>query len=140
MIDLASYINHFMPRYVVTRVEERLKKTGICLSKAGVLILGVTYKKDVKDLRESPALDIIEELKRKKAKVDYFDPFIPYLKINSLNMKRISLTREKIRSYDCIVLVTGHSSVNYGFIRRNAKFIFDTRNIYGEDFGNVERL
>lgn len=140
MIDLASYTNHFMPKYVVSRVIKLIKARGVSKTKTNVLILGVTYKPGVKDLRESPALDIIEELKKAKVKVSYFDPFIPCLKINGINLKNVSLDGENVRKYDCVVIVTNHSSVDYNFIRKNAKLIFDTRNVYKKDFDNVVRL
>lgn len=140
MIDLASYINHFMPRHIVSRTKSLLMERGIPIRKANVLILGVTYKKDVKDLRESPALEVIEELLRKGLKVDYYDPLIPYLKMNDIDLKRIVLTKGKLKKYDCVVLLTDHSQFNYEFIRVNASLIFDTRNVYKKNFGNVVRL
>ncbi|MFH1519614.1 MAG: nucleotide sugar dehydrogenase [Candidatus Omnitrophota bacterium] len=140
MIDLAAYMDHFMPKYTVGRVVKLLKTKGIAISKAKVLILGVTYKKDVKDLRESPALDIIEELRKRKARVDYSDILIPYLKINSINLKSISLSRSNLQKYDCVVIITNHSSIDYGFLRRSAKLIFDTRNVYKKNYDNVTRL
>jgi UDP-N-acetyl-D-glucosamine dehydrogenase len=138
MIDLASYIDHFMPEYVVKRVDKALGKKKIENSK--ILILGVTYKKEVKDLRESPALDIIEKLQKKKTKVDYYDPLIPYLKVNNINLKRPPLNVKKLKQYDCVILVTGHKGVDYQKIRKNAKLIFDTRNIYKKKYSNVRRL
>jgi nucleotide sugar dehydrogenase len=138
MIDLASYIDHFMPDYVIERVDKALGKKKISNSK--ILILGVTYKKDVKDLRESPALDIIEKLQKKKTKVDYYDPLIPYLKVNNINLKRPPLNIKKLKQYDCIILVTGHKGVDYQKIRKNAKLIFDTRNTYKKNHKNVVRL
>lgn len=140
MIDLASYLNHFMPKYVTKRVESLIKKQKSSLKKAKILILGVSYKKDIKDLRESPALDIIKELQRRKAKVDFYDPLIPYLKISDINLKRITLNRKNLKKYDCLIIVTDHSQVNYRMLRRNAKLIFDTRNVYKKDYANVIRL
>jgi UDP-N-acetyl-D-glucosamine dehydrogenase len=140
MIDLAAYLDHYMPKYTVDRVAKLLKSKKIPISKARILILGVTYKKDVKDLRESPALDIIEELKKRKAKVDYSDPLIPYLKIKTINLKSVSLSRGKLKNYDCLVIVTDHSKVNYEFLRINSKLLFDTRNVYKKDYDNVTRL
>ncbi|MBU0693142.1 MAG: nucleotide sugar dehydrogenase [Candidatus Omnitrophica bacterium] len=140
MIDLASYVNHFMPTYVINRIEDLLKEKNISLEKAKVLILGVTYKKDVKDLRESPALDIIDGLIRKEVEVDYFDPFIPYLKVSDIDLKRISLSRENLKKYDCVIITTDHSNINYEFIRKNAKLIFDVCNIYKKDSNNLRRL
>jgi len=140
MIDLAAYMDHFMPKYTVGRIAKLLRSKGIPISKAKVLILGVTYKKDVKDLRESPALDIIEELRKRKAKVDYSDPLIPHLKINGIDLKSIFLSCSKLQKYDCVAIITNHSKVNYDFLRRNAKLIFDTRNVYKKDYNNIVRL
>ena len=140
MIDSASFINRFMPKYVSERVIGRLQQTNTTAKKAKILVLGVTYKKDVKDLRESPALDIIEDLIKQKARVDYYDPFIPYLSIHGINLKNIKLTKVNLRKYDCLILVTDHSKINYKFIQKNARLILDTRNVYKKDFKNVEKL
>ena len=129
MIDLASYMNHFMPKYVIKRTEKLLRQRG-APKRAKVLVLGVTYKKDVKDLREAPALDIIEGLKKRGFSVSYFDPLIPYLNINSINLKSIALTKSNLRKYNCIIIVTDHSCVNYSFIKKHSKLILDTRNVY----------
>ena len=128
MIDLAAKTNLFMPHYVVSRIEAMLSKKKISVSKARILILGVTYKKDVKDLRESPALDIIDILTKKKAKVSYSDPYIPYLDIDSIKLKSTKISKENIKKHDLVVLVTAHAKFNYSMIARNAKLIFDTRN------------
>jgi len=140
MIDLASYMDHFMPRYVAERVEKELRIKKIPLAKAKILIIGVTYKKDVKDLRESPALDIIDIFKKKKVKVSYYDPLVPYLKINSINLKRVNFSIKEIKKYDCVIIVTDHSKINYQTLQKNSKFIFDTRNIYKKNFDNIVRL
>lgn len=140
MIDLASFTNRFMPKYVVKQVLGLLISKGIKLSQAKILVIGVTYKKDVKDLRESPALDIIELFKNKKAKTDYYDPLIPYLKIKGIKLKSVSLTKNVLKKYDCAVIVTGHSGVDYDLIRGNSKLIFDTRNVYKRKYGNVVKL
>lgn len=140
MIDLAAYMDHYMPKYTVGRVVKLLKTKGVSVSKAKILILGVTYKKDVKDLRESPALDVIEEFKKRKTKVDYYDPLIPYLKIKNINLKSIILSSDQLKKYDCVVLITNHSKVNYEFIRKNSRLIFDTRNVYKKNYNNIVRL
>ncbi|MFO8052472.1 MAG: nucleotide sugar dehydrogenase [Candidatus Omnitrophota bacterium] len=138
MVDLASYIDHFMPEYVIKRVNKALGRKKIENSK--ILILGVTYKKDVKDLRESPALDIIEGFQKRKAKVAYFDPLIPYLKVNKIDLRCSSIGAKKLKKYDCVVVVTNHTKVDYQRIRKNAKLIFDTRNIYKKNYKNIVRL
>ena len=125
-IKLAADTNHGMPGYAVTRLKEMLGKS---FKDARVLVLGVTYKKDVKDLRKSPSIRLIELL-RKQTRVDYYDPFIPYLKLDGLDLKAIDLTPVKLKRYDVVVVAVDHSAVNYDLIYRNARLIFDTRNVY----------
>jgi UDP-N-acetyl-D-glucosamine dehydrogenase len=132
MIDLAATTNLFMPHYVVHRAEALLNEKGKDLSRARILILGVTYKKDVKDLRESPALDIIEFLQQKGTKVSYADPYIPYLEINNIHLKDTKLTSANIRKADLVILTTDHSGFNYRRLARNARLILDTRNAFGQ--------
>ncbi|MBU1122740.1 MAG: nucleotide sugar dehydrogenase [Candidatus Omnitrophota bacterium] len=140
MIDLASYINHFMPKYIIDKVEELLREKEVALKESSVLVLGVTYKKDVKDLRESPSLDIIEQLQKRTKKLDFYDPLIPYLEIAGIHSKGIDFSADNLKNYDCIVIATDHSDVDYDILQKSAKFIFDTRNVYKHDFGNVKRL
>ncbi|MCM8786776.1 MAG: nucleotide sugar dehydrogenase [Candidatus Omnitrophica bacterium] len=140
MIDLASYINQFMPNYIVQRIKNALVRKKLDLEDAKILIIGVTYKKDVKDLRESPALEIIELLDKKCKRVDFFDPLISYLKINNINKKGINLAATSLKNYDCVVIVTDHSKLDYQFIKKHSKFIFDTRNVYKKDYPNIMRL
>jgi len=125
-IKLAADTNHHMPAYAVTRIKKLLGKS---FKSAKILVLGVTYKKDVKDLRKSPSIRLIELLK-KETKVDYHDPIIPFLKIDGLDQRSIDLTSAKIKSYDMIVVAVDHTAVNYDLIFKNARLIFDTRNIY----------
>ena len=129
-IKLASDVISLMPDYIVSRLEKMLKGRGIVFKKANVLIIGVTYKKDIMDLRKSPSLDIISILKKRKIKVSYFDPLIPYLNLGQINLKSIELSKNTIAKFDCAVIVTDHSSVDYKFILRNSNLIFDTRNVY----------
>ncbi|MBP7088810.1 MAG: nucleotide sugar dehydrogenase [Candidatus Omnitrophica bacterium] len=140
MIDLASQLNHFMPSYVVERVERALEKKGKILRGAKILILGVTYKRDVKDLRESPSLDIIELLQKKKSKVNFYDPLIPYLRIDNIDLKRIVLNNTNLSRQDCIIIITDHANFDYGKIKQKAQLVFDCRNVYKKEFSNIERL
>ncbi len=140
MIDLASYVNRFMPNYVVERIAKILKEKSIPLNKAKILILGVTYKKDVKDLRESPALEIIEHLEKQGVDVSFHDPFIPYLKIKNINLKSVTLAKNNLKSFDCVIIVTDHSALDYKFVKKNSSLIFDTRNIYKKNEKKVIRL
>jgi len=129
-IKLASDITSNMPKYVIERVEGILVEKAAALNKSKILVIGVTYKKDVRDLRKSPALDIIETLQDKGASVSYYDPIIPYLKFNHTNMKSIALKKDILKNYDCAIVVTDHSQIDYNFLLKNSNFIFDARNIY----------
>ena len=140
MIDLASYMNHFMPKYVINRISGILETKKVFLKDAKILILGVTYKKDVKDLRESPALDIIKLLQNSSAQVDFYDPLVPYLKMHDINLKGIIFGRTNLKDYDCVVIITDHSSVDYKVLQKKARLIFDTRNIYKKNYSNVVKL
>lgn len=135
-IKLASDLNSAMPAYVVSRLNEFVHLKG-----ANILVMGAAYKKDVKDLRKSPALEIIELLKKNHANVCYSDPLIPYLKFPEFSLKETAITKDVLASMDCIVLATDHSSVDYAFVLEHAKKIFDTRNIYkGVNSDKIERL
>lgn len=129
-IRLASKVITDMPEYVVARVEEILNKNGVTLNRAKILIIGVTYKKDVRDLRKSPALDIIDILQKKDINVSYYDPLIPYLKINHIDLRAINFKKQALNKFDCAVIVADHTSVDYDFILKNSRLIFDTRNVY----------
>ena len=129
-IKLASNITSAMPAYIVNRVSDILNKNNIDLRKANILVIGATYKKDVKDLRKSPAIDMIDILQENCSKVFYYDPLIPYLKFNHTNLKSINFTKAALAKFDCVIIATGHTCVDYKFILKNSKLIFDTRNVY----------
>ena len=130
MIDLAAKTNLFMPRFVVGKAKRLLHKKPEGLQNARILILGVTYKKDIKDLRESPALDVIEILQKEGAKVSYNDPYIPYLDIGGINLKSTKLTAVNLKKPHLVILTTDHSKFKYSFIAKHSKLIFDTRNAF----------
>jgi len=129
-IKLASDIISHMPEYIVERVLTILKKNNKALNKIKVLVIGATYKRDVKDLRKSPSLDIIDIFQRKAIKVSYYDPLIPYLKLNHINLESIQLNKQHLAKFDCVIIATDHSGIDYGFILRNSQLIFDSRNVY----------
>ncbi len=131
-IKLASDVISYMPEYAVSRIAQIIKERGKELNQSNILVIGVTYKKDIKDLRKSPALDIIDILQKKKAGASYYDPLIPYLKIGQINLQAIALTKENLHKFDCVVIATDHSDINYKFILKNARMIFDTRNVYSK--------
>lgn len=131
-IELAGEVNTSMPDYVVSKIIDGLNKEGKCLKKSKILILGVAYKKDTDDIRESPAVEIIDILKNKGAKVDYNDPFIPSFSgmrnYPHLTMKSVPLSNRNLKRYDCSVIITNHSVYNYNWIVKNSKIVIDTRN------------
>ncbi len=136
-IKLAADINAHMPVYILHRVEALLTKP---LDKAKILVVGVTYKKDVKDLRKSPALRLIELLK-KRSSVDYHDPLVPYVKLGGLDFTSVALTPKMVRAYDCVIIAVDHGIVNYKLIEKNARCVFDVKNIYRQSRQkNIERL
>lgn len=130
-IGLAGEINTNMPHYVVTRVLEALNDHGKTLKGARVLVLGIAYKKDVDDARESPAIRLIELLEERGAHVDYNDPHIPVApKTRKYNLERnsVALTADALKRYDCVLIATDHSAYDYDFITANANLVVDTRN------------
>jgi UDP-N-acetyl-D-glucosamine dehydrogenase len=135
-IELASEINTNMPRYVVSRVLEALNDRGKTLKGNKVLVLGVAYKPDIDDVRESPALDVIALLLKKGAQVQYHDPHIAHIHHERENWKMDSIAEaslmNSIRSADAVVIVTNHSSYDFPAILDAASFIFDSRNALGK--------
>ncbi len=120
-----------MPQYVVSRVCDALNQKGKSVKGSKILILGLAYKKDVEDVRESPSFELIELLRAKGAYVNYNDPYIPKTKKMrhyDLRMCSTPLTEKNIKRFDCVVIATDHSSYDYNFIAKHSKLIIDTRN------------
>ena len=130
-IELASEINTSMPRYTVSKVQDSLNMHKKALNGSKILVIGVAYKPDIDDLRESPALDIIHLLKQKGADVNYHDPFIPSIQHEEFKMDSISDLDAAVKNADCVVIVTNHSSYDYKKILVDAKLILDARNALG---------
>jgi UDP-N-acetyl-D-glucosamine dehydrogenase len=130
-IELAGEVNTHMPYFVVERVAEALNQHGKPLKNSRILVLGIAYKKDVDDNRESPSVKIIDVLKTKGAQVSYHDPHVPHCSgmrhYPHLDLKSVPLTPEILRQSDCVVLVTDHSAFDYAFIAKEAPLIVDTR-------------
>jgi UDP-N-acetyl-D-glucosamine dehydrogenase len=129
-IELASEINTNMPRYVVQRVQDAMNLMGKSIHGSKVLVLGVAYKKDVSDVRESPALDIIGLLLDKGAQVEYHDPYVLSTEGEGWSLESSSDVLGAVKRADCVVLVTDHSDFDYQGIANVAKLIFDTRNAF----------
>lgn len=140
-IELASDINGNMPRYVVDKVGELLNLEGKAIHGSNILILGMAYKRDVNDVRESPSLEIFKLLQLRGAQVSYHDPFVPTLVEGTAEYESIELTTSSLSRFDCVVLATDHSVFDYGQIARHAKLILDTRNAFKEyRDGHILRL
>ncbi|MBU0484158.1 MAG: nucleotide sugar dehydrogenase [Proteobacteria bacterium] len=132
-IELAGEVNTSMPYYVVQRVMDALNDRGKSLKGAKVLVLGVAYKKDIDDCRESPSFKLMELLLNKGAEVAYNDPHIPRLspvRKYSYDLESTPLIEENISSFDCVLVATDHSAYDYQFILRHAALIVDTRNVF----------
>ncbi len=130
-IELAGEINTSMPNYVVSKTIEALNEHRKSLKGSKVLVLGLAYKKDIDDLRESPSIELIELLNRKGAKVDYNDPYIPRThkqRQHDLRMTSRKLTAKMLAGYDVVLISTDHSEYDYGWIVKNSKLVVDARN------------
>jgi UDP-N-acetyl-D-glucosamine dehydrogenase len=127
-IDLAGELNTEMPMFWVRKLAEALNGQGKAVRGASVLVLGVAYKRDIDDIRESPALDIIRLLEGQGARVTYSDPHVPRFREDGQEFRSITLTPEVVEAADCVVIVTDHSSVDYRMIKQRAKLVVDTRN------------
>ena len=127
-IALADQINRAMPEHVVALVGDALNDRGRALRGSSILVLGVTYKPDVNDIRESPALEILETLERKGARVSYADPFTPQLTLGSAKLSAVEASAEAIAEADCVLILTNHTSFDYATIADRAMLVVDTRN------------
>ena len=135
-IKLAGEINTQMPKHVVDLISSSLNKYQKSINGSKILIFGVAYKKDIDDYRESPAIDIIEILKKEGSEVHYFDPYIPCLSFNKIMMKGLDeINPELIKDFDACVILANHSNIDYNLIDENASLIIDTRNVFGNKQG-----
>jgi len=131
-IELATEINASMPYYVITRIAAILNGAKKPINGSRILVLGVAYKKNVGDVRESPALDIIHLLRERGARLEYSDPHVQTLHHAGIDMKSVPLSPKRLKEYDLVVLVTNHEAFDTGKIARNARLLFDTRNAFRE--------
>jgi UDP-N-acetyl-D-glucosamine dehydrogenase len=127
-IELAGVVNGQMPHYTVEKVAEALNRDRKAVNGAKVLVLGVAYKKDISDVRESPALDILQLLAKKGARLSYCDPFVPEVREGGMTLTATPFSAATLRKADCVVIVTNHAAFDYEMVAREAKMIVDTRN------------
>lgn len=143
MIESSMMINDKMPEYCVERASKILNRFKKPLNGSKILVLGVAYKQDIDDYRESPAIRVIEELKRNQAEVDYYDPWVKsYREAGQTYISLEKIDGEIVAGYDLLMITTAHSNVDYEMVQRNAKVIFDTKNVMKsvERRDNVEVL
>jgi len=140
LIEVAAQINRSMPEYVAHKVSAALNSKGKSVKNADVLILGVAYKRNVNDYRESPAFEIIELLQKLGARVSYHDPHVPHFSEGGLTMKGVRLTAQTLKKADCVVIVTDHDAFDYSAIVKSAKLVVDTRNATKSKNGKVVKL
>jgi len=131
LVELAQDINAEMPGYVTRRIVDALGQRGVSLRDARVLALGVTYKPDVGDLRESAAVETLAQLARRGVRVSYHDPFVPRLRSHGLSLRRTPLTTANIAAADAVAVLTPHSSYDLDKVLHHAQMVFDARNALG---------
>ena len=139
-IELAGEVNSAMPDYVVNKAVLALNDRQRAIKGSKVLVLGIAYKKNVDDMRESPSVQVMERLRDLGAEVSYSDPHVPEFPVmreHSFDLKSVPLTAESIASYDCVVLTTDHDKFDYGLLKQHAKLIIDTRGKYQGRHANI---
>jgi UDP-N-acetyl-D-glucosamine dehydrogenase len=127
-IDLAGELNTEMPMFWVRKLVEALNSRAKAVRGASVLVLGVAYKRDIDDIRESPALDIIRLLEGQGARVTYFDPHVPRFREDGQEFRSVQLTPEVVAAADCVMIVTDHRAIDFKMVKQKAQLVVDTRN------------
>jgi len=139
-IELAGEVNNAMPEWVIGKISDALNERGKALKGSRILILGIAYKKNVDDMRESPSVALMELLKAKGAQLAYSDPHVPVfprMREHYFELKTLPLTAESLAGFDCAVLATNHDAFDYALIKRHARLVVDTRGVYLEPAPNV---
>jgi len=133
-IELAGEINTSMPLHVLDLIGKGLNRFKKSMNGSHVLLVGVAYKKDIDDVRESPALDVLKLLEKEGATVDYYDPFVPVIKWNGTKIHSIiDLSEDVLKTYDAAIVLTDHSNIDFDLVRDASALVVDTRNVYGSD-------
>jgi UDP-N-acetyl-D-glucosamine dehydrogenase len=141
LLEQAQDVNARIPAYVASRIGEALNDRGKAVRDARIVVLGVTYKPDVGDVRESASVRIMEHLYRKGARVAFHDPYVEEVAVNGTMVRSAAITSRLIDSADCVALLTPHATYDLDWLAQHAQIVFDARNAYGQDRrGNVVRL
>ncbi len=139
-IELAGEINSGMPKWVIHKITDALNDRGQAIKDAHILVLGIAYKKNIDDMRESPSLDIMEKLLAKGAKIAYSDPHVPVfpkMREHHFDLASVSITAKTLAEYDCVVIATAHDTFDFDLIKQHARLIIDTRGIYQQAAENI---
>jgi len=139
-IELAGEVNRNMPEWVVRKITDALNHRGKPVRGSNILILGIAYKKNVDDMRESPAVAIMELLRDKGAEIAYSDPHVPVfprLREHTFELKSVEITAQVLAGFDCVVVATNHDAFDYNLVKEHARLIIDTRGVYLEPFSNL---
>ena len=140
-IELAGHVNGHMPDHVVDLVGEALNRQGKSVRGSRLLVLGVAYKADIDDVRESPSLDIMEKLRERGARIEYTDPYVPSIRFADGVLKSVPFTAAQLKRFDCVVIATAHRDVDYAALLRWSKGVVDTRNaLAGKRSPKIVRL
>ena len=142
-IELAGHVNHYMPDYVIQRTLLALNEDGQSVKGSKVLVLGLAYKPDVDDVRESPSFELIEGLLELGAEVDYHDPHVSAthkMRRHDLKMSSVELFPDKLETYDCVLIATHHSACDWDLIGKHARLIIDTRGVMRGRTGTIARI
>ena len=140
-IELAAEMNTSMPLHMVDLVREGLNRNGKGIFGSQIIIIGVAYKKNVNDVRESPALDVMKLLKNDGAELSFYDPYVSFVGLNGNRMMGIeTLTKETLNNSDAIVIMTDHDQIDFQFVEENSDLIIDSRNVIKNDHPNVIKL
>ena len=141
ILEQAEDVNAQMPAYVAARIGDALNEEGKAVKGATILALGVSYKADVGDTRESPAIKVVTQLHRRGAKVSFHDPFVEDVQVNGTRLSRAHLSAQMVQRADCVALLTPHSTYDLDWLAQEAQIVFDARNAYGTArYANVVRL
>lgn len=141
-IELAGEINTYMPTWVVEKIASALNDRGMAMKGARILVLGISYKKNIDDMRESPSVVLIDKLLKRGAIVSYSDPLVPiFPKIRKYNfdLESCDISEELLKRFDCVVVATNHDDFDYELIKDYSRLIIDTRGVYKEKFDNLVR-
>ena len=141
-IELAGEVNTSMPKWVVAKVTDALNNISLPVKGSKILVLGIAYKKNVDDMRESPSVELMQLLREKGAVIEYSDPYVPTfpnMRKYEFDLRSVDLTKDVVGSYDCVLLATDHDSFDYGMLENTAKLLVDTRGRYKEPRANIIR-